>query len=174
MKNMETPLSNLKGITKLNTTKQGNAHQSKNKGRQAAELLIANKELQRAEEKLNKANHLYAFISQVNQKIVRVKDEATLFRNACNIALEFGHFKMAWIGIFDDTRKKIILVEQCGLPEEDIRLFTNTCCPSKGPEDYVLRNGTYYICNDIENDSEVETQMPFAIQHGIRSYMVLP
>ena len=81
---------------------------------------------------------------------------------------------MAWIGIFDDTRKKIILVGQCGLPEEDIRLFTNTCCPSKGPEDYVLRNGTYYICNDIENDSEVETQMPFAIQHGIRSYMVLP
>ena len=52
MKNMETPLSNLKGTTKLNATEQGKAHQSKNKGRQAAELMIANKELQGAEEKL--------------------------------------------------------------------------------------------------------------------------
>ncbi len=141
---------------------------------QAAELLIANKNLQQAKEKTNRAKHLYAFISQVNQKIVRVKDEATLFRNACNIALEFGRFKMAWIGIFDNKRKKIVLVEQCGLPEEEIGAFTDATNQSEGAQNYVLRKGNYYICNDIENNTEVKNQIPFARQHGIRSYMVLP
>jgi len=54
-----------------------------------------------AEEKLNKINRLYAFISEINQCIVHLQDEHDLFRNACRIAIEFGKFKMAWIGMFD-------------------------------------------------------------------------
>ncbi len=171
---MENSPPNVKPTTKLNTANQQYILRKRNVDGQGAELITAYKELQKAEEKIKKASHLYAFISQVNQKIVRVKDEATLFRNACSMALEFGQFKMAWIGLFDDTREKIVLVEHCGLPEEEFRLFIDASYQCKGSQDYVLSNGTYYICNDIENDLEVKKLRPFALRHGIRSYMVLP
>ena len=56
-------------------------------------------ERKRAEEKIIKANRLYFFISQINQMIVRTRDEATLFKEACQIAVSEGKFRMAWIGM---------------------------------------------------------------------------
>jgi PAS domain S-box-containing protein len=123
---------------------------------------------------LIKANHLYAFISQVNQGIVHVKDEASLFKNACNLALEFGKFKMAWIGLFDKENKKITLTHQSGVPDEALHLFYNAPYQHNGPQDYVLRTGTYYICNNVELDLELKSWQPFAAKYGIRSCLVLP
>lgn len=143
-------------------------------------LIFANKELafqnevfKKEEEKITKVNHLYAFISQVNQNIVRVKDEETLFRNSCHIAIEFGKFKMAWIGIFE-ADNKINLVEQCGIPAKNISLFTDVTYENQNPQNFVLRTGTYYICNDVEQDPNIECLKPFARRNGIRSFMVLP
>jgi PAS domain S-box-containing protein len=127
-----------------------------------------------AEDKITKANRLYAFISQVNQAITHTKDEEKLFRNACRIASEFGKFKMSWIGMFDSLHKTITLVEQAGVPEADIALFKNASYEGNGPQDYVLRNGTHYICNHVQNDLELENWKLFATRNGIRSVMVLP
>lgn len=127
-----------------------------------------------ADEKMNKANHLLAFISQVNQNIVRVKDEPTLFRNACRMALEFGKFKMAWIGLFDRDNKRIMLADQSGIPPEEISLFTNAPFQDKGPQYTVAQSGNNYICNDIAHDIELADWKPFAKKHGISSCMILP
>ncbi len=128
-----------------------------------------------ASKKLKRVQNLYAFISQVNQKIVRVKDEGTLFRNACHMAIEFGQFKMAWIGMFSNDNKTISLVDQCGIPIEEITpLFSNASLQSLGPQDHVLQTGTHYICNDIENDPNLEMWRQYAKSHDIQSCMVLP
>ncbi len=126
-----------------------------------------------AEAKIKKANHLYAFISQVNQNIVRVKDEQTLFRNSCRIALEFGKFKMAWIGLFDKEYKTINLVEQSGMPDKDIMLFTNTVFHPDGSQNFVLKTGAYYLCNDVEK-LQFRIWTTYAAKHNISSFMVLP
>ena len=60
-----------------------------------------------SEQKSQKISRLYAFISQVNQNIVRIKDEKALFNNSCQIAVAFGKFKIAWIGIFDEKKGNI-------------------------------------------------------------------
>jgi len=127
-----------------------------------------------AEEETNRISHLYAFISQVNQKIVRLKDERKLFYNACNMALEFGKFKMAWIGIFDLANKKITLVEQCGIEISDIDHFKNSPYEINGPQDYVLRTGKYYLCHNIQEDLGFENWRPFAARIGFDSCIVLP
>ncbi len=126
------------------------------------------------EEKLKKANRLYAFISQVNQHISHVKDEKLLFKNACRLAIEFGKFKIAWIGIFDNTQKKITLVEQYGLPERDIILLTSAPDDAMILQKFILKNDNYYVCNDIANDPELDFWKPYAVKHGILSTMVLP
>jgi signal transduction histidine kinase len=127
-----------------------------------------------ADEKTNRAKHLYAFISQINQHIVRVKDEATLFRNACTMALEFGKFKMAWIGKFDTKKKKITLIDSKGIPPEEIKSFSNVFFQMAGPQESVACSGISYICNEIEHDPELQEWEPFANRHGIHSCLVLP
>jgi PAS domain S-box-containing protein len=127
-----------------------------------------------ADDKLVKANRLYAFISQVNQTIVHVKEEGKLFHSACRIASELGKFKMAWIGVFDKLNKAITMVEQAGIPEEDIKLFMQAPYCDNGPQECVLRNGVHFICNDIQKDFGLEDWKPFAKKNGIYSVMVLP
>jgi PAS domain S-box-containing protein len=127
-----------------------------------------------ADKKVIKLNRLYSFISQMNQNIVRVNDEANLFRNACRMAIEFGKFRMAWIGKFDYENKIITLVEYCGMPEEEVKLFTTSPFEEKGPQANVMRTGKYYLCNDIEHDPELSDWRPSAFRHGIKSGLVLP
>jgi PAS domain S-box-containing protein len=126
-----------------------------------------------AEAKSEKANHLYAFISQVNQNIVRVQNEETLFRNSCQLALEFGKFKMAWIGLFDSEHKTVNLVEQSGMPDEDITLFKNVVIHPDGSQNFALKNETYYLCNDVEK-LKLRIWTTYAAKRKISSCLVLP
>ncbi|WP_395066423.1 PAS domain S-box protein [Flavobacterium sp.] len=117
-----------------------------------------------------KISRLYAFISQVNQNIVRIKDEDALFKNSCKIATEFGKFKIAWIGLFEDD--KIILVEQSGVSRKEIEKF-NTLKDDYSKEEILEKDG-FFICNDIQNDIKLLNWKPFIEHHGICSCIILP
>ena len=130
--------------------------------------------LKKQAKELNKANRLYAFISQVNQNIVRVENEQLLFHNACNIALEFGKFKIAWIGLFDLANGTITAVDQMGLPGEDIEKFKNVALKADGPQENILCSGKFFVCNAILKSHELEDWKAIAIKLGIRSCMILP
>jgi PAS domain S-box-containing protein len=127
-----------------------------------------------AEEKLNHANWLYAFISQINQVIVHSHDADTVFKKACSIAVEFGKFKAAWIGIFDTQNIKINLINQAGLLAEDAPRFTDVPLKENGPQHNILRTGNSYICNDVQNDVELTDWKQFALLRGYGSCMILP
>ncbi len=126
------------------------------------------------EEKLEKSNRLFQFISQINQTIVHVKDAETLFRKACAIAIAYGNYKMAWIGQFDLSQNKISLLNSGGISDQDLQLFTDVIFEPDGPQDYVLSKGTYFLCNNIENATELENWKPYAAKHNIRSCIILP
>jgi PAS domain S-box-containing protein len=59
-------------------------------------------ERKRAEEQLAQMTRLYATLSQVNQTIVRVKAPAELYQSICDVAVEFGEFALAWVGLHDE------------------------------------------------------------------------
>ncbi len=126
-----------------------------------------------AESKYEKANRLYKFISQINQTIVHTQNEEALFQKSCDIAFKIGGFKMAWIGMFDYERKKILLINQNGIQEESVPLFS-AAYENNGPQDHVLRSGSHYVCNDIENDLELEKWKVFASLNDIGSCIILP
>lgn len=126
------------------------------------------------DETLRKTKDLYALISQVNQNIVRVKNEATLFRNSCELAIDYGKFQMAWIGLFDSDQNRISLVEQSGVMEEDLRLFTNAAFKEKGPQEHILRTGKHFISNNILIDPDLIHWRSYALKRGLNSAVVLP
>jgi len=128
----------------------------------------------KALEKISKGKSLYAFLSQINQNIVHVYDEKTLFRNACDIATEFGKFKIAWIGLYDESRTSISLIGESGLDADEVLQLKNVRYAKNGPQDFVLRTKTHYICNDIQHDLDLVSWAAFAEKHQISSCIVLP
>jgi PAS domain S-box-containing protein len=69
----------------------------------------------RAEKQLLQMKRLYATLSQVNQTIVRVKDPAELYQSICDVAVKFGEFSLAWIGLLDEKTGNVNPVSASGM-----------------------------------------------------------
>ena len=135
-------------------------------------------ERKKAEQKIIKANRLYFFNSQVNQMIVRTKDEATLFKEACHIAVREGQFRMAWIGMIDEATKLVVPVMHAG-EDSDYPSLMKFISVAEDPENRnpigaALRQGKYTVCNDIENDLRMAPWKKEALGRGYHSFMALP
>jgi PAS domain S-box-containing protein len=183
-----------KGIAKLIIANKKLIAQNEDSKKKVHELIIANKELvsqnkknektllqqdnsnlkiKRAEEKVIKANRLYSFISHINKTISRVKDEQTLFNEACKIAIEQGKFKMAWIGIINTAHRKIGLVASKGLLKSDSKTLANKTYDIDGPTEKVLQGANYYIVNDIQAEQKISLRK-YAKKRGFNSSICLP
>ncbi len=57
------------------------------------------------QKKIESTSLLYATLSEINQLIVRAKNEADLLLDVCNKIVNRGLFKYAWIGIFDKNKE---------------------------------------------------------------------
>ena len=68
-----------------------------------------------AEEHSHKLNRIHAVLSDVNQMIVRERSLPPLFAQTCQIAVERGGLRMAWIGLVDPTTKAVRPVAHAGV-----------------------------------------------------------
>lgn len=132
----------------------------------------------RAEEKLLARSRLYYFLSKMNQAIVKAEDEPKLFGDACRIAVTAGKFRMAWIGRIDESGERVVPV--CHAGEEGdylskIRVVLTEGTPEgMGPGGRALRDGCYYVCNDIETAPEMAPWREAALGRNYRSSIGLP
>lgn len=126
-----------------------------------------------SEARYSRGKDLYAFLSHINQTIVQSSDEQQLFGNACKIAIEFGKFKIGWIGIFNNNYQTVSLVEHCGILDEEIPNFANVTTSKDSPMRHVLKTGKYFLCNDISELSH-HTLQTYALERGIQSFIILP
>ncbi len=68
-----------------------------------------------AEQQTVQMKRLYATLSQVNQAIVRVKSRDELFQTICDVAVQFGEFALAWVGLLDESTGDVQPVAAHGL-----------------------------------------------------------
>ncbi len=68
-----------------------------------------------AEQQTLQMKRLYAVLSQVNQAIVRVKSRDELFQSICVVAVQFGEFDLAWVGLLDEVTGDVRPVAAHGL-----------------------------------------------------------
>ena len=75
-----------------------------------------------AEHQVRQLKRLYATLSQVNETIVRVQNRADLYQSICDVAIRFGEFKAAWLGLWNestDTIHPVVIRTEAGeLPLE--------------------------------------------------------
>ncbi len=131
-----------------------------------------------AEEQILQLNHLYAMLSQINQVIVRVSDHEVLFREICRAAVEQGEYRMAWIGLRDETIQAIKPIAFAGYEQgylAKIQLPLNPDAETgRGPGVTSVRENRCVTIQDIATDPRMGPWREEALQRGYRSVASVP
>jgi diguanylate cyclase (GGDEF)-like protein/PAS domain S-box-containing protein len=137
-------------------------------------------EQKRSELKIRRLNRVYAVLSGINSLIVRVQDRDLLFKEACEVAIEHGRFKMAWIGVVDRSAQKIVPIASAGAEPEFVALIKDSFSlredvPIDGTDHTAraVREKRAIVLNEIEGDTTVFLTKD-RIERGIFSMAILP
>lgn len=126
---------------------------------------------------LNKINRVYALISQINDLIIRTHNQQELFHEICNIAVDFGKFRMSWIGLLNENHKIITAAfaghEKGYFTDSNITTILNVP-EGRGPTGIAMREGRTVICNDIANDPMMKPWRDDALKRGYSSVISIP
>jgi PAS domain S-box-containing protein len=130
-----------------------------------------------AENRLFRLNRVYSILSKINEAIVRVDDPSELYRQVCRIAVEYGLFRMAWIGLKDHETLKINPVASFGDRDgylDGICIIATDVPEGRGPTGRAVYEGKFSICSDFENDPDMLPWRDKARLHGYRSSAAFP
>jgi PAS domain S-box-containing protein len=124
-----------------------------------------------------KAKRLYAVISQVNQAIVHTNDVNLLLDKVCNIAIDYGKFRMAWIGLFNEAQTNFETHSFAGNSTEHDDVAQNE--EKKQPflcefAAQCVFKGEKYICNNLESAKCNKARKKRALEFGYQSSIALP
>jgi PAS domain S-box-containing protein len=135
-------------------------------------------ELKRVSENESKLNRIYSFISKINELILYSTDEINLYKEACDIAIKYGEFKMAWVGVLNIETKGIVPIVHAGFEDNylsEVKIVADqNLAEGKGPSGRAIIEGTYVVSNDIENDPIMLPWKTQAMARGYRSSIALP
>jgi diguanylate cyclase (GGDEF)-like protein/PAS domain S-box-containing protein len=130
-----------------------------------------------AEERIKRLNRVYAVLSGINAAIVRIRQRQELFEEACRIAVEAGHFVMAWIGVVDHEAGLVDPVASAG----DVRDFFERAPLAvlenrpggHGVSGRAIRSKAPVLSNDVKNDAQRLMHKELD-ERGINSLAILP
>ena len=127
---------------------------------------------------LIKTNHVYSVISHINQMVIRTREKNRIFSEACSIAVEYGKFRMAWIGLLDEDGSTVNPVAWDGAEEGYLKAIRNISLKNpgqgRGPTATAIRDGRHFGSEDIANDPRMAPWREEALKRGYRSSIALP
>src|SRR5208282_2036486 len=98
-------------------------------------------------------------LSGINSLIVRVRDRDTLFKEACKIAVEYGNFGVAWIGVLDPDTLEVKPIASAGLDLEHLISEPRSARPElprgQGVVGRAIRERRAVFDNDISRNLDI-------------------
>lgn len=79
----------------------------------------------RAEAQLQRLHRTLTVLSEINQAIVRIRHIPTLLQYACQVAVEKGNFRMAWVALFNEERATLQPVAHAVASAQDQEQLAN-------------------------------------------------
>jgi PAS domain S-box-containing protein len=120
----------------------------------------------RSERSLVRSNRLYTVLSEVNQAIVRVRDRSRIVDALCRIAVEYGHYRFAWLGTMEPGKSGLHREAVAGLPGESTEWLD--------PVLEMQASGERFVCNDLTDGA---CRLPWRAEaraRGFGSAVLLP
>ncbi len=130
-----------------------------------------------AEEQILKLNLIYAVLSNINQAIVRIHEPGELLNEACRIAIEYGKFRMAWIGMVNLQTNKVDVAASNGVSGDyldKINIDLNDEARSNGPAGTAVKTGKHKISNNIKHDDSMIPWRDNAVKYDYKSIAAFP
>lgn len=117
----------------------------------------------------------YALLSAINQMIIREREPQRIFAAVCQIAVQEGRFRMAWIGRPDLVAKRIEPVAVAGeardyLVQFDFKITDDSACPTV--QAFIKRQPV--IINELAMNQLAAPWRDIAMQIGYRSSASFP
>jgi PAS domain S-box-containing protein len=135
-------------------------------------------ERKRAEQKTLRLNRIYTVLSKFNEAIVRIREPERLLKELCRIVVEYGSFRMAWMGIVDQETLAVKPVVHFGHEVgylEKIHISLDLELPEgRGPTGTSLRDRRVIVNNDTANNPSMSPWRDEAIQRGYLSSATFP
>ncbi|MBC8089272.1 MAG: PAS domain S-box protein, partial [Phycisphaerae bacterium] len=122
-------------------------------------------------------NRMYAALSNVSQAIVRMPGRDDLFHEVCQILIERGGVRMAWIGWRNARTDALEPVAVCGAGYSDLRslqVAAEAQPQLTGPSIRAFQEGRTYICEDMLADAATLSWLEHITAAGFRSCAMLP
>ena len=131
-----------------------------------------------AEAQIRRLNQLYATLSHCNNAIVHCRSEQELFERICQVTVQDGAMKMAWIGMIDEARRIVIPVAHFGVGEGYLSSLKVNLNSDNGAEllltaSAILNNQPVW-CQDFLSASIKMPWYEAAAEHSVLSMAALP
>ena len=130
------------------------------------------------EEELRRANRSLKMLSACNHALIHAENEESLLNSVCQIIVEEGGYKLAWVGFKEKDKKKTVCpVAQAGYEEgylESLHITWANRERGRGPTGRAIRSGEPSIAKDILNDPGFAPWRAEALKRGYASSVALP
>jgi PAS domain S-box-containing protein len=135
-------------------------------------------ERKRTEEALNRLNQALQTVYQCNHALVHAADEQELLHSVCQILVEVGGLRMAWVGFCeDDPEKTVRPVGKAGYGGdylERTKLSWSDREEGRGPTGIAIRTGKPCWVRDTRTDPIFAPWRELAVSRGYLSAVALP
>ncbi|MGA9141812.1 MAG: PAS domain S-box protein [Methanocella sp.] len=131
-----------------------------------------------AEQVLRRANRALKALTKCGESLVHSTDENALLQDICQIIVEVGGYRLAWIGYAEmDPAKTIRPMAFSGYENGyvgSINALWSDADRGRGPTGIAIRTGRHHIVRYIRNDSKFTPWREEALKRGYASVIGLP
>jgi len=134
-------------------------------------------ERKQADLRIRHLNRVYAVLSGINSLIVRAVTRDELCKGACRLAVVQGHFRMAWIGMVDQSTGLIVPFAWSGEAadlQKSIRVSATGSPEADGLIGTAVLSRLPQRCNDLRNPSASVLYREELLALGYRAIVALP
>lgn len=132
----------------------------------------------RIDAELQRANRALRALSQCNIAVVRAAEETALFRDVCQIIVDVGAYRLAWVGLVEqDAATRVRPVAWAGDEAGDLASVIVSWEEGewgRRPEGVALRTGESQVVNDILTDVAFQPWRAEAAKRGYASAIAIP
>jgi signal transduction histidine kinase len=131
------------------------------------------------EKELTRVNRILQTLYQCNHALVRATDEHELLQSVCQILVEVGGIRMAWVGVCEDDPQKMVRpVAMAGQGRDYVESakisWSDETDRGRGPTGIAIRTGQPYWAKDFRADPTLLPWRDAAVARGYASCVALP
>lgn len=127
---------------------------------------------------IQKLNHVYKLLTEVEQAIVKNNARDSLLNEICTIIANEGSYSLVWIGILNSQTGCLELIQRCKSENKYYLTLqagiTQKFVDSQYPSTKAVNEGKSFISNNLQNDLSIEELRVKAIPGEFHSMAVIP